>query len=407
MKRSQHSKTLGSLGIVVAFALTIAANAATSVPTPKKTVAPHLSGNLRDAAGEVSVLVDINEFGYVIDAQIYDSTNSELNDATLSAIHQWTFTPAMEDGSPKSSRVVQPFSFNRGSIVLKAKKTPEDSLPIAKVKTRPQLSEELKHITGEVVLQADLGADGKVKAVAVNSSTHSELEPVAAEALKNWKFKPATEAGQAVASKVIIPFQFKGSGNARVVAVAKRTKNLDQAPYAIRQHAPELPKALRHARGDSKLKLTIDANGYVADVDVLESTHSELTALAQAAALQWKFKPALKNGKAVPSTVTQPFSFNGGLLVADAPVDSVPEVKRTQTPKIPEALALVQGYVKVRVSLDDRGHVVNASVAQSSHDELIGPTIEAAKQWSFKPATRGGERVPSSILIPFVFNEQS
>lgn len=407
MKRSQHSIVLGSIGILAAFALSIAANAATTVPTPQKTVAPHLTGELSDAAGEVSVLVDINEFGYVIDAQIYDSTNSELNEATLAAIHQWTFTPAQEDGVPTASRVVQPFTFNRGAIVLKAKKTPEDSLPVARVKAKPQLPDELKHITGEVILQAELDENGKVASVAVNASTHSELEDVAAEALKSWKFRPATEAGEAVASKIIIPFHFKGSGKAKVVAAAKRAKNLDQAPYAIRQAAPELPRALRHARGETTLKLTVDSHGFVADVDVLESSNPELTALAQAAALQWKFKPAIKNGKAIPSTVTQPFSFNGGLLAADVPVDTLPVVKKSKTPKIPEALALVQGYVKVRVSLDATGQVVNASCSTSSHDELVGPTIEAAKQWSFQPAVRGGQKVPSSILIPFVFNEQS
>lgn len=397
---------MGTFCILTAFVLTIAASAASSVPTPKKTVAPHISGKLSDAAGEVSVLVDINEFGYVIDAQIYDSTNSELNEITLSAVHEWTFNPAMENGTAVASRVVQPFYFNHGSIVMKPKKTPEDSLPIAKTTVKPKLTNDLKHITGVVVLQADLDANGRVASVAVKSSSHSELESVATEALENWVFKPATEAGEAVPSKVVIPFRFKGSGNAKVVAAAKRVKDLDRPPYAIRQKAPELPKNLRNARGETNLKLTIDANGFVANVDILETSDSELAAVAQEAALQWKFKPALKDGKAVASTVTQPFSFNGGLLSADVPVDTLPTVKRSMSPKIPEALALVQGYVKIRVSLDERGNVINASCANSTHDELVGPSIEAARQWSFKPAIRGGEKVPSSILIPFVFNDQ-
>ncbi|MDQ8187891.1 energy transducer TonB [Pelagicoccus sp. SDUM812002] len=407
MKRSQNSTLLGTFCILAAFVISIAASAATSVPTPKKTVASHLTDALSDATGEVNILVDINEFGYVIDAQIYDSTNSDLNEVTLSAIHRWTFHPAIEDGVATPSRVVQPFNFNRGSIVLKSKKSPEDSLPIAKVKAKPQLTEDLKHITGEVILQADLDASGEVAAVTVNYSTHSELEDIASKALKSWKFKPATEAGEAVASKIIIPFHFKGSGNSKVVAAARRAKNVESAPYAIRQTMPELPRFLRDAKGEAKLKLTIDASGYVAKVDVLESSHSKLTEVAREAALQWKFKPAMKNGKAVPSTVTQPFTFNGGLLVADVPVDSVPVAKHTQSPKIPEALALVRGYVKIRVSLDERGRVINASCANSTHEELVGPSIEAAKQWSFKPAIRAGEKVPSSVLIPFVFNEQS
>ncbi|MBK1879054.1 energy transducer TonB [Pelagicoccus mobilis] len=389
------------------FLLPWVAYATVSAPTPKKTVAPHLSSELDDDAGEVRVLVDVNEYGFVIDAQIWESSNKSLNQVTLDAIHQWTFEPAKENGSPVSSRLIQPFYFNRGSIVLKEKKTPQDTHPIAKNTVKPKLDSELKHITGKVVLMASLNSKGGVSQVSVQSSTHSELEDSAAAALKNWKFKPATEAGTPVASKVIIPFHFKASGQSRVVAAAKRNKSLDTPAFAIRQRSPEIPRHLTAEQAATKLRLTVDEFGYVANVKILESSNDALSEAAQNAALQWKFKPAMKNGKAVASTVEQPFTFNGGLLAADVPVDKMPEVKRTQQPRIPDALALVQGYVKVRVSLDDRGNVVNASVAKSSHDELVGPTIEAAKKWSFKPAIRGGERVPSSVTIPFVFNEQT
>ncbi len=406
MKSTQHSQKLSILTLLAAIALPFAAGAS-PVPTPKKTVAPHLDAALIQAAGEVKVLVDINQYGFVTDAKIESSSNEALNKATLAAIHQWTFKPAEENGVAVASRAVQPFYFNEGSIVIENKKTLADKNPIAKNRVAPTVSDELRSITGEVVLQASLDASGQVESVTVKSSTHAELEESASSALKQWTFKPAIKEGEAVASQVIIPFNFKGTGREATIEVASHNKVVDKAPVALRQPTPELPSELRNERGEAKLKLTVDEHGYVAEVDVLESSNEELSIAAREAALQWKFKPAIKDGAAVASTVVQPFSFNGGLLTADLPVDSMPVVKRSKAPKLPEALAQVQGFVKVRLNLDAQGNVTSASCTKSSHDELVAPTVEAAKEWSFKPAVRDGEKVPSSVVVPFVFNERT
>ncbi len=406
MKSTYHSPKLSIITLLAAVALPFAAGAAT-VPTPKKTVAPHLSGAQNTAAGEVRILVDINEYGFVTDAQIQDSTNESLNEVSLAAMHQWTFVPAEENGVAVSSKAVQPFYFNEGSIVLEKKKTAADKNPIAKSRVAPTLSEDLLNITGNVILQASLDADGKVAGVKVKSSTHSELEAAASAALQQWSFKPAIKEGETVASKIIIPFNFTGTGSQAIVTAAAKRKSVDKAPVALRQPTPELTHELRNQRGEAKLKLTVDAHGYVAGVDILESSNDALSSAARKAALQWKFKPAIKDGSAVASTVVQPFSFNGGILTADLPVDTLPEVKRSKSPKLPTALAKVQGFVKVRLNLDAQGNVINAACTKSSHDELVAPTVEAAKAWSFKPAVRDGEKVPSTVVVPFVFNERS
>ncbi|MBC2605078.1 TonB family protein [Pelagicoccus albus] len=402
MKKAHSTSTLKLIGLFAAIAFPFAANAA-SVPTPKKTVAP----KIEDASGLVRVLVDINQYGFVTDAAIEESSNAELNDATLAAIRQWTFNPAEEDGIAVSSKAVQPFSFNHGAIVYKEKKLAEDSLPSAKKRVAPTLSNELRSITGQVVLQAELNEEGRVIDVAVKSSTHEELESTASDALKKWTFKPAIESGKSIASSVIIPFHFKGIEAAAAVELASHNQNVDKAPKAIRKTIPELPSSVSDQRGEAKLKLTVDQHGFVAAADILESSNPALSAAAQEAALEWKFKPAIKNGEAVAATVIQPFSFNGGLITDEVPVDSMPSIKRSVQPELPAALAQVQGFVKVRLEIDAHGNVQSASCTKSSHDELVAPTVEAAKSWSFKPATRAGEKVPSSVVVPFVFNERS
>lgn len=406
MKRSQYSTKLGVISILAAAFLSVSASASDSIPSPKKTVAPQLRGALEDITGEVHVVVDIDKYGFVTDAEIQSSSHAALNKTTLDAVHQWTFKPAIEDGVAVSSKALQPFYFNHGSIVLESKSAPEDKLPTVRKSVKPELSDELKNITGVVVLQANLSESGSVESVRIESSTHSELEAPAEIALENWSFKPAVKDGQAVASRILIPFRFHGNGKATEIA-ASAPKALDKAPVALRRYTPELPREIREERGEAKLELLVDEHGYVADVAVLESSSAPLSEAAREAAWQWKFKPAIKDGVPVSSRVLQPFSFNGGLITADLPVDSMPKVKFSKTPKVPEALAKVQGFVQVRLNVDERGKVLSASCTKSSHDELVAPTLDAAKSWTFAPAVREGEKVPSTVLVPFVFNERS
>lgn len=402
MKKSHPSMVRSLKCILAALVLPLVLNAAT-VPTPKKTVAPKLESAQEALSGVISVTAEINKYGFVTGAEIAESSLSELDSAVLDAMRQWTFSPATENGEVVSSRVIQPFYFNEGSIVLERKKAVADKNPRVAKRISPELSGDLKNITGSVVLQASLDANGTVESVAVKSSTHSELESFASDALKQWSFKPAVKAGEAVASKIVVPFNFEGSGQEQTQRVVAKVKSVDRAPLAIRQPAPALPAGLNGERAEAVLEMVVDEFGYVASVDVVESSNEGLSKAAREAALSWKFKPALKDGVAVPSTVRQPFSFNGGLLTASLPVDSMPKVKRSKSPELPEALVGVQGFVSVRLDLDGQGKVLNASCTKSSHEELVAPSVEAAKQWSFKPAVREGEQVPSSVVVPFVF----
>ena len=396
-----------AISLLAAASFPLIAFAATQSPTPRKTVAPSLPSSLSEAQGKVEVLAHINEYGFVTKAEISSSSNQELDQSALEAIYSWTFHPATEDGHPVASKALQPFYFDEGTISVAAR-VEKDTHPKPRQKVSPERSPELANITGEVVLKAALDETGAVTEVQVERSTHEELEASAAAALKQWTFKPATQAGQAVASSVIIPFRFQGSEEAPVIAAkAAKAPIPDRAPKPIRQPEPTLASHLQDQSGEATLRMLVDEHGYVADVEVLESSNDQLAAAAIGAALKWKFKPAIKDGQAVASVVSQPFSFNGGLLVAAPKIDRMPTVKSSKAPELPEALREIKGYVQVRLNLDEQGRVVSATASQSSHDELVAPTLEAAKEWKFKPALREGENVSSTVVIPFVYNEKS
>jgi protein TonB len=92
-------------------------------------------------------------------------------------------------------------------------------VPLHAAKTQPQLvdgkppayPEALKKagVTGEAKILTQIDATGAVTEATVSSATHAEFGVAALAAVKSWRFKPATEDGQPVATKAIIPFPFR------------------------------------------------------------------------------------------------------------------------------------------------------------------------------------------------------
>lgn len=86
--------------------------------------------------------------------------------------------------------------------------------------------------------------------------------------------------------------------------------------------------------------------------------------------------------------------------------DTAPEAIQSVTPIYPEGtrVAGLTGTTQIEVSIDASGTIVSTRVALSSGDARLDRAAEdAAKQWTFKPATRKGEAVPSTMILPFRF----
>ncbi len=120
----------------------------------------------------------------------------------------------------------------------------------------------------------------------------------------------------------------------------------DVKPPTVVQHVDAVypPSALsdrKHA--DVVLALTVDVDGHVSKVDVLESGGADLDEAAVVAARQWTFVAATRNGKPIPSRIRVPFHF--------APPAPPPETVSTSTPgTLPEQSAVPQATVQPAVA---------------------------------------------------------
>lgn len=91
------------------------------------------------------------------------------------------------------------------------------------------------------------------------------------------------------------------------------------------------PEALALGEGGAvALRITIDESGHVSGVEVVQSGGPAFDAAATGAVMQWKFEPAMRDGKPVKSRITVPFEFD--------PPPAVPQKVAQPTPaKPPEA----------------------------------------------------------------------
>lgn len=85
---------------------------------------------------------------------------------------------------------------------------------------------------------------------------------------------------------------------------------LDKNPEPINPKTPELPPSLTLVEGKIVIQMTIDRDGSTSDLKLIRASNPEIGRIYLAALAKWKFKPGIKDGKPVRSSVVVPFLIN-------------------------------------------------------------------------------------------------
>ena len=168
-----------------------------------------------------------------------------------------------------------------------------------------------KGLQTRVVLEIAVNEKGQVWNPKVTEG-HPLFNDAALEAVRKWRFAPATKDGVVVpvVATVEIVFSLDPKPAETPVREPIRVGSNVQASKILFKVDPEYPQEAKDQRvqGDVILQVTISKEGDVTDAQVLRGD-DRLNAAARNAVVQWKYAPTTLNGKPVPVIATVTISF--------------------------------------------------------------------------------------------------
>ena len=193
-------------------------------------------------------------------------------------------------------------------------------------------------IYGEVTLMMDVDRTGRLADVLVVTHTGRDFADSALDAVKQWRFTPARIAGEPVGSTITLTVEFQVNGvlayvkppgaprtedafGDRVVHRPFSIASLDRVPVALSRPGPIYPREwIGEGRtGTVNVEFFIDESGQVRFPRVVSGPDEFLGAAAVAAVKEWRFEPALHQGRPVLVRAQQAFYFRVETPAAKSP----------------------------------------------------------------------------------------
>jgi TonB family protein len=172
-----------------------------------------------------------------------------------------------------------------------------------------------EHVEGEVVLHATISKAGTIENVQVLSGPPI-LMVSAIDAVRQWKYKPYLLNGEPTEVETTINIRYSlsepgESGAANVGPGVRKIGNGVSSPVVIYQVQPEYSPEARAANfnGIELVNLIVDANGVPQNVHILRGVGMGLDEKAVEAVRQYRFKPAMEDGKPVPVELNVEINF--------------------------------------------------------------------------------------------------
>lgn len=165
--------------------------------------------------------------------------------------------------------------------------------------------------------------------------------------------------------------------------------------------------------GHQKARVSIDANGHVNTVNLVDSTLSTAmqTVLIERVR-RVEFEPAQLNGAPASSEATVLIELEAqaradALTLTVSGVETIPGYRLTKPPRFParELRKGISGRVELAVEYDGDGRVTKVAPAnaQAPMDAFMKAAIEAARDWQFEPELVAGVGLAGTGVIPVTF----
>lgn len=400
--------------------------------------------------GPVVVRIIVDAEGKITAARVLNPGDARLGEAALTAIKQWTFSPAMEGGKRVACCLDVPFAFDAGKGAKSWRKglMPDyNQMPAvatgtgAVPKTTPAgeypATLKARKLPGWVRFALRVDAEGRPGEPKILGASHGDFVLPAVAALARWEFTPAKQGDLTVAAEVTGEVTFDDFGGKRgTVLAANGLTGPDGAEAAA---FPELISAidpvtpvellLRGVGGEAVVEFTVGTDGSVADLKLRSASQPEFGGAALAALESWSFRPGVKDGRFVPVTLQKKVEFAAVPLDAagEAPSEWVALVRALRADKVGEARGLDErltpwfrvspiypealraagrpaGSAEIEFVIARDGRARLPRIVTATHEALGWAAATAIGQWVFKAPRRDGQPVEVKVRIPVTFS---
>ena len=276
-----------------------------------KRVEPEYSSEARAAKldGTLTVYVDIETSGKPSNVQVIQGLGMGLDEKAIEAVKQWEFQPAMSAGMPVKSAQGVELSFRLGA---------ENELRVRHTSYAVQRKEKRDTILTKPVLSKYLRPDPSVcsdwngslisasfqideKGVPTSIRIDGPNTRLFSDDIQEWRFEPARSNDKTTTSTATFTFQCGPAETSTAPAQAIATGRVS-APVPIFKPEPEYSEEARKAKwqGSVRVSLVVDTEGFINRMATEQMLGYGLDAKAMEALRTWRFKPGIKDGKAVP-----------------------------------------------------------------------------------------------------------
>lgn len=203
----------------------------------------------------------------------------------------------------------------------------------------------------------------------------------------------------------------------------------DAQPKVVKQTEPVYPQGMKNSRmiGEVTIAFTVDTSGNVVDPKIIRSNNPGFEQAAIEAVLKWKFKPGIKDGKAVKTRMQIPITFQldgGGSEAYSAPKPSKKDIAKMpegyRYDVAPKARSVIypvypyeqlknntKGDAKVAVLVSANGKIRQMQIVKQSAPEFGLAALAACEYFEFEAATLQGQPTDAIITVSLEFNNDS
>src|ERR1035438_4123001 len=183
-----------------------------------------------------------------------------------------------------------------------------------------------------------------------------------------------------------------------------RAGNGVSTPTVLQKTEPSYSEEARVAAvdGNVRISLVVDSQGNPSDLKVTRPIGFGLDEAALRSIASWKFKPAMKDGVAVPVQTSIEVNFRlldkGDTLHMERFVCKLPEgasrpkVLKSEHPPSPGPDETVS--VTISMDVNERGVPENLHLVKLTEAKWENDVIAAMREWRFQPSVGGGDGKP-------------